>query len=47
MKVKSVDFEALTTEEEYRSTFAEYLKKDISILVNNVGAYYPSIFLLI
>ena len=47
MEVKSLDFETLATEEDYRTAFAELLKRDISILVNNVGAYYPRIFALI
>ena len=43
VEVKSVDFEALATKEDYRATFAEYLKRDVSVLVNNVDSYHPRI----
>lgn len=42
VETKSIDFERITTAEEYTSAFGEFLNRDISILVNNVGYYAPS-----
>ena len=37
VEVHSIDFSKLISEEQYREAMKDLLKKDVSILVNNVG----------